>query len=159
MLTNGSTRSWSRTALSFRGACFLSIHPLVLKIGLHLALKRKHLLCFRDLLHTLYDEEDISKYYAGDLISKFFTFRKRRGLSIFFPYSHRWVLWRDKRSPFISSACLLKRRAFEGRKWFWSFLASLLQSDEVCSFPVSAGRSQLLLWNYWRKGEALWYLF
>ena len=98
MLTNGSTRSWSRTALSFRGACFLSIHPLVLKIGLHLALKRIHLhlalkrihlLCFRDLLYTLYDEEDISKYYAGDLISKFFTFRKRRGLSIFFPYSHR----------------------------------------------------------------------
>lgn len=89
MLTNGSTRSWSRTALSFRGACFLSIHPLVLKIGLHLALKRIHLLCFRDLLYTLYDEEDISKYYAGDLISKFFTLCKRRGLSIFFPYSHR----------------------------------------------------------------------
>lgn len=89
MLTNGSTRSWSRTALSFRGGCFLNIHPLVLKMGLHLALKRIHLLCFRDLLYTLYDEEDISKYYAGDLISKFFTLRKRRGLSIFFPYSHR----------------------------------------------------------------------
>ena len=43
----------------------------------------------RDLLYTLYDEEDISKYYAGDLISKFFTLRKRRGLSIFFHYSHR----------------------------------------------------------------------
>lgn len=47
------------------------------------------LLCFKDLLYTLYDEEDISRYYAGDLISKFFTLRKRRGLSIFFPYSHR----------------------------------------------------------------------
>ena len=89
LLTNGSASSSRGNTLSFRTTAYSNIHPIVLKIGLHLALKRIHLLCFRDLLYTLYDEEDISKYYTGDLISKFFTFRKRRGLSIFFPYSHR----------------------------------------------------------------------
>ena len=54
MLTNGSTRSWSRTALSFRGACFLSIHPLVLKIGLHLALKRKYTYSVSEIYYILY---------------------------------------------------------------------------------------------------------
>ena len=42
LLTNGSASSSRGNALSFRGTAYSNIHPLVLKIGLHLALKRIH---------------------------------------------------------------------------------------------------------------------
>lgn len=35
------------------------------------------LLCLKDLLYTLSDEKDISKYYAGNLLFEFFTLCKR----------------------------------------------------------------------------------